>query len=115
MEQLRKQPPTSLAGLTATLAEDLTRGTDTLPPTEGLRYTFEGARVIVRPSGTEPKLKCYLEVVVPVPTHADLPSARTKANGLLTAIKRDLPTAAGIWQGADVRKVNCSCPKGHIE
>ena len=37
-----------------------------LPPTEGLRYRLaEGARVIVRPSGTEPKLKCYLEVVVP--------------------------------------------------
>ena len=38
-----------------------------LPPTEGLRYRLaDGARVIVRPSGTEPKIKCYLEVVVPV-------------------------------------------------
>ncbi|MER5944411.1 phospho-sugar mutase [Streptomyces sp. NPDC001928] len=96
MRQLREQPPTELAGLAITRAEDLTRGTDTLPPTDGLRYTLEGARVIVRPSGTEPKLKCYLEVVVPVGTHADLPAARAKAADLLAAIKQDLSTAAGI-------------------
>lgn len=96
MERLREHPPTELAGLPVTRAEDLTRGTDRLPPTDGLRYTLTGARVIVRPSGTEPKLKCYLEVVIPVATHADLPAARTKATGLLTTIKRDLSAAAGI-------------------
>ncbi|MFC7938606.1 phospho-sugar mutase [Streptomyces sp. NPDC057387] len=96
MHRLREEPPTTLAGLPVTEAEDLTRGTDTLPPTDGLRYTLDGARVIVRPSGTEPKLKCYLEVVVPVATHADLPTARAKATDLLTALKRDLSTAAGI-------------------
>ncbi|MGV9392460.1 phospho-sugar mutase [Streptomyces olivaceus] len=96
MHRLREQPPTDLAGLPVTNAEDLTRGTDTLPPTDGLRYTLDGARVVVRPSGTEPKLKCYLEVVVPVSDHAALPAARTKATDLLTALKRDLSTAAGI-------------------
>ncbi|WP_327745886.1 phospho-sugar mutase [Streptomyces europaeiscabiei] len=96
MERLRERPPTALAGLAVTRAEDLTRGTDRLPPTDGLRYTLEGARVIVRPSGTEPKLKCYLEVVVPVADHAGLPAARTKAAGLLAGIKRDLSAAAGI-------------------
>ncbi|WP_328430443.1 phospho-sugar mutase [Streptomyces sp. NBC_00443] len=96
MGRLREQPPTELAGLAITRAEDLTQGTDTLPPTDGLRYTLEGARVIVRPSGTEPKLKCYLEVVVPVAAHADLPAARTEAAELLAAIKRDLSAAAGI-------------------
>ncbi|MFC7897753.1 phospho-sugar mutase [Streptomyces sp. NPDC057381] len=96
MHRLREQPPTRLAGLPVTNAEDLTRGTDTLPPTDGLRYTLDGARVIVRPSGTEPKLKCYLEVVVPVTAHADLPKARATARDLLTALKRDLSTAAGI-------------------
>lgn len=89
-------PRPRLAGLAITLAEDLSQGTDRLPPTDGLRYTLDGARVIVRPSGTEPKLKCYLEVVVPVPTHAGLPAAHTTANGLLAAIKRDLSAAAGI-------------------
>ncbi|WP_053753641.1 phospho-sugar mutase [Streptomyces sp. MMG1533] len=96
MRRLREQPPTHLAGLAITRAEDLTRGTDRLPPTDGLRYTLDGARVIVRPSGTEPKLKCYLEVVVPVATHADLPAARARATDLLATIKRDLSTAAGI-------------------
>ncbi|WP_405618386.1 phospho-sugar mutase [Streptomyces sp. NBC_00076] len=96
MGRLREHPPTKLAGLPITRTDDLTRGTDRLPPTDGLRYTLDGARVIVRPSGTEPKLKCYLEVVVPVATHADLPAARTKAVDLLTTIKRDLSAAAGI-------------------
>ncbi|NUR66477.1 MAG: phospho-sugar mutase [Streptomyces sp.] len=96
MRRLREQPPTELAGLAITRAEDLTQGTDKLPPTDGLRYTLDGARVIVRPSGTEPKLKCYLEVVVPVATHADLPAAHARATDVLETIKRDLSAAAGI-------------------
>ncbi|MFF5001188.1 phospho-sugar mutase [Streptomyces phaeochromogenes] len=96
MRRLREQPPTLLAGLSVTKAEDLTKGTDALPPTDGLRYTLDGARVIVRPSGTEPKLKCYLEVVVPVGTHDNLPAAHAKATELLATIKRDLSVAAGI-------------------
>lgn len=96
MRRLREQPPTALAGLPVTKAEDLTQGTDKLPPTDGLRYTLDGARVIVRPSGTEPKLKCYLEVVVPVADTSALPGARATAADLLAAIKRDLSAAAGI-------------------
>ncbi|MFD5230868.1 phospho-sugar mutase [Streptomyces qaidamensis] len=96
MRRLREQPPTELAGLPITRTDDLTKGTAELPPTDGLRYTLDGARVIVRPSGTEPKLKCYLEVVVPVGSHQDLPEARAKATALLESIKRDLSTAAGI-------------------
>jgi phosphomannomutase len=96
MRRLREQPPTRLAGLAITQSEDLTKGTDKLPPTDGLRYTLDGARVIVRPSGTEPKLKCYLEVVVPVGTRDNLPAAHAKAQDLLAKIKRDLSAAAGI-------------------
>ncbi|CAL9308320.1 putative phosphomannomutase [Streptomyces sp. SudanB148_2056] len=96
MRRLREQPPTELAGLRITKTEDLTEGTDKVPPTDGLRYTLDGARVVVRPSGTEPKLKCYLEVVIPVAAKADLPEARTKATALLTAVKQDLSEAAGI-------------------
>ncbi|QCD57884.1 phospho-sugar mutase [Streptomyces hawaiiensis] len=96
MRRLREQPPTQLAGLPITRTDDLTKGTAELPPTDGLRYTLDGARVIVRPSGTEPKLKCYLEVVIPVGSHQGLPTARAKATALLESIKRDLSTAAGI-------------------
>ncbi|WP_327273315.1 phospho-sugar mutase [Streptomyces sp. NBC_01224] len=96
MRRLRDQPPTALAGLAVTSAEDLSEGTEQLPPTDGLRYHLDGARVIVRPSGTEPKLKCYLEVVVPVGSADELPAARTKGAELLAGIKRDLAAAAGI-------------------
>ncbi|MFF8607404.1 phospho-sugar mutase [Streptomyces sp. NPDC015346] len=99
MSALRERPPVSLAGLTVTTAEDLTKGTDSLPPTDGLRYYLDGehkARVIVRPSGTEPKLKCYLEVVVPVGDASELSSARAKGAEILAAIKRDLSAAAGL-------------------
>ncbi|MFD9503597.1 phospho-sugar mutase [Streptomyces sp. NPDC060035] len=96
MRRLREAPPTALAGLTVTSAEDLSQGTDLLPPTDGLRYHLTGARVIVRPSGTEPKLKCYLEVVVPVGSVDGLLAARERATELLNGIKRDLAAAAGI-------------------
>ncbi|MFJ6695878.1 phospho-sugar mutase [Streptomyces sp. NPDC091272] len=96
MARLRATPPVQLAGLPVTSAEDLTQGTAALPPTDGLRYHLTGARVIVRPSGTEPKLKCYLEVVVPVTDASALPAARATAAETLAAIKRDLSAAAGI-------------------
>ncbi|WP_405716090.1 phospho-sugar mutase [Streptomyces sp. NBC_00046] len=96
MARLREQPPAALAGLAVTSAEDLARGTAELPPTDGLRYHLRGARVIVRPSGTEPKLKCYLEVVVPVGSADELPAARARGAELLDGIKRDLAAAAGI-------------------
>jgi len=51
-----------------TSIDDLAEGAGPgLPPTDGLRYLMADAtRVIVRPSGTEPKLKVYLEAIVPV-------------------------------------------------
>ncbi|WP_059013095.1 phospho-sugar mutase [Streptomyces specialis] len=81
MRRLRAAPPAALAGLPVAMAEDLSRGTEALPPTDGLRYTLAGAgdiasaRVIVRPSGTEPKIKCYLEVITPAPAPGELPAA----------------------------------------
>ncbi len=65
MARLRAEPPTTLGGRAVEHAEDLAAGSDALPPTDGLRYRLaDGGRVVVRPSGTEPKLKAYLEVVV---------------------------------------------------
>ncbi|CAL9523514.1 phospho-sugar mutase [Streptomyces sp. enrichment culture] len=99
MRRLREVPPTELAGLRVARAEDLARGAGGLPPTDGLRYYLEGeyeARIIVRPSGTEPKLKCYLEVIVPVADAASLADARARAARTLQDLKRDLGAAAGI-------------------
>ncbi|MEU5977196.1 phospho-sugar mutase [Streptomyces sp. NPDC047315] len=99
MARLRGAPPAELAGLRVVSTEDLAQGAGDLPPTDGLRYHLDGAyraRVIVRPSGTEPKLKCYLEVVVPVADRDALPSARARAEELLQSLKSDLATSAGL-------------------
>ncbi|RKE19403.1 phospho-sugar mutase [Streptomyces sp. TLI_171] len=101
MAALRDKPPVELAGLTVARADDLTAGTPDLPPTDGLRYFLSGpavgsARVVVRPSGTEPKLKCYLEVVLPVASAADLPAAHDRARALLALLKQDFAVAAGL-------------------
>lgn len=98
MDRLRGAPPAELAGLPVTAADDLREGSAALPPTDGLRYRLGdgAARVVVRPSGTEPKLKCYLEAVVPVPDATALPTARTRAQHLLAALSRDVRSAAGI-------------------
>jgi phosphomannomutase len=62
-DRLRATPPSAIGGLEVLESDDLAAGGD-LPPTDALRYRLAGgARVIVRPSGTEPKLKVYLDVV----------------------------------------------------
>ncbi|WP_410789909.1 phospho-sugar mutase [Kribbella sp. C-35] len=95
MDRLRAVPPTTLGAYAVERIDDLSKGSESLPPTDGLRYTLsDGARVVVRPSGTEPKLKCYLEVVVPVTT--DVTAARAQAATALAAVKTDLAAAAGI-------------------
>ncbi|MBB6350628.1 phosphomannomutase [Nonomuraea muscovyensis] len=95
MARLRATPPATLGGRTVERADDLSRGDGGLPPTDGLRYTLSGdARVVVRPSGTEPKLKCYLEVVVPVT--GDVGDARSQAAADLDAVKADLKATLGL-------------------
>src|SRR5690606_34767118 len=72
MSRLRQAPPTTLGGSAVVRTLDLSEGTEELPPTDGLLYeTADRSRVIVRPSGTEPKLKCYLEVIADVAHDAD--------------------------------------------
>jgi phosphomannomutase len=64
MNKLRKNPQSQIAGLKVLKMDDLARPTDSLPPTDGIRFTLEqNIRIIIRPSGTEPKIKCYIEVV----------------------------------------------------
>ncbi len=99
MARLRDEPPTSLAGSIVVRSVDLSEGSDDLPPTDGLLYETEaGDRVIVRPSGTEPKLKCYLEVIEPVAADADdtsLRQARGRAADRLESLRSDVAAAVG--------------------
>jgi phosphomannomutase len=66
MARLRAAPPAELGGEAVTAITDLTGGTRELPSADVLTYDLPGARVVIRPSGTEPKIKAYLEVVEPV-------------------------------------------------
>lgn len=58
---LRTNPPHEIAGRTVESIDDLAAPKDGLPPTDGLRiWLAGGVRIIIRPSGTEAKLKCYM-------------------------------------------------------
>ncbi|MEP7017745.1 MAG: phospho-sugar mutase [Actinomycetota bacterium] len=84
MSRLRRQPPPDIGGVPVMRIDDLSEGSDQLPPTDGLRYHLEDeSRVIVRPSGTEPKLKVYLEAIVPVAPSSGLAAAKVEARGRL--------------------------------
>ncbi|WNG83229.1 phospho-sugar mutase [Mycobacterium sp. ITM-2016-00316] len=89
MAALRADPPARLAGIAVHL-EDLgqRRG---LQRTDALVFTGDGIRVVVRPSGTEPKLKSYIEVRR-APTD-DLFTARARAEQLRT----ELVAAVSMW------------------
>ena len=61
---LRRNPPLHIAGRAVTSIDDLAAPTDGLPATDGLRIWLDGGvRIIIRPSGTEAKMKCYIEVI----------------------------------------------------
>ncbi len=81
MAGLRAAPPASVGGTDVTI-EDL------LPDADVLRLTGEGVRVVIRPSGTEPKLKAYLQVKQPV--SGDLAAARAIAGERLAALRADI-------------------------
>ena len=98
MSRLRADPPTTLGGRDVVRMDDLEKGADGLPPTDGLRFTLAGARVIIRPSGTEPKLKCYLQVVVPVPSDSagGIADARATAQSELHAVRASVAEALAL-------------------
>ncbi|MEO7130481.1 MAG: phospho-sugar mutase [Dermatophilaceae bacterium] len=90
MGRLRDTPPDTVAGVAVERLDDLNRPDGALPPTDGLRWFLtDGSRIIVRPSGTEPKVKIYLEVVQPVATDERLPAERHTADARLAAIRAD--------------------------
>jgi len=89
--RLVASPPATLGGLQVTSVEDLMAGIDGLEPTEGVRLRAgERARVVVRPSGTEPKLKAYVEVVAPPVSSDELAASRERAASVLAAVCDDV-------------------------
>ncbi len=85
MAGLRAAPPAELAGQPVLDVADLARG-GPLPPSDVLIFRLVGSRVVVRPSGTEPKLKCYLEVVEPV-RDGGLAAARRRAAARMAPLR----------------------------
>ena len=80
---LRSNPPQEIAGRSVESIDDLAAPADGLPPTDGLRLWLSGGvRIIIRPSGTEAKLKCYIEVITP-----DQQSAEKELNSLRAPLK----------------------------
>jgi len=97
MAKLRGTPLTQVGGSSVARTDDLARGDGGLPPTEGLRYYLDDAsRIIVRPSGTEPKLKIYLEVIEPVADAVDLGPTRRRAADRLTTIRTAMEAATKL-------------------
>ncbi len=83
-DRLRKQPPASLGGIAVESIDDFRLGVDGFPPSDILRYRLAGgSRVIVRPSGTEPKLKVYLDAQAGGATAA---IARAEADAVVAAL-----------------------------
>ncbi|MWB99251.1 phospho-sugar mutase [Agromyces seonyuensis] len=84
MTRLRDEPPAELGGIRVERIEDLADGSDELPPSDVLRIVLaDGSRVMVRPSGTEPKLKVYIDALA---TDGDVAERRAAANAAVAAI-----------------------------
>lgn len=97
MAGLRSEPPTEVAGRAVLAVEDLLPG-ERFAPSDVLVYTLDGARLVVRPSGTEPKCKLYAEAVVPVAA-GDVAAARAEASTVVAEVLQgaeDLLTARGL-------------------
>ncbi|TWP33423.1 phospho-sugar mutase [Leekyejoonella antrihumi] len=89
MQRLRSAPPAAIGGREVVQADDLAHGGRSLPPTEGLRYYLsDRTRIIVRPSGTEPKLKIYLEAIADTrgAAHQSLAAVRAHMEQLTAAL-----------------------------
>jgi phosphoglucomutase/phosphomannomutase len=100
LEALRKSPPAAIAGLSVTAVEDLLDEEGPFGPLKGatdrasrnvlLFHLGERARLALRPSGTEPKAKCYIESCTPPRasgmTDAEWQRSRTEADELARRI-----------------------------
>ena len=95
VDRLRATPPSALLGSEIAFT-DLAAGSADLPPTNAVMLASDEVRVIVRPSGTEPKLKCYLEVVLPKEHGLNGQAARSAAATRLLALREEVRQLLGM-------------------
>jgi phosphomannomutase len=96
MNALRAAPPRELAGCAVNELQDLERSVD-LPPSNVLVFQLAGGhRICVRPSGTEPKLKIYVDACTEVAVTETLSAARTRARELADSLGQALRTHAKL-------------------
>jgi phosphomannomutase len=94
VDRVRERPPTEIGGRRVVDVVDLERG-ERLPPTDGMNFELEGdVRLVVRPSGTEPKTKAYIEFVRPVA--GDIGAVRRDAAGELQDLSDVVKTALTV-------------------
>lgn len=98
MGRLRAEPPAALAGRAVLAVDDLVEGDAArgFPPSDVLVLHLDGGRVVVRPSGTEPKLKCYVEVVEPVAPDEPVATARARGASALASLTAAIAAATGL-------------------
>jgi phosphomannomutase len=92
MARVRAAPPATLLGREVTFTDLALES----PPVDAVRLLGDGVRVIVRPSGTEPKLKAYLETVVPVHQDAGIIAARGRGEDELDQLRAEMSAALGL-------------------
>ncbi len=95
MARLRENPPRTLLGEHVAVV-DLADGTPELPPTDGMEFIGDSLHVVVRPSGTEPKLKCYLEVRFSAEESVDVAAAREVAADRLATLREEMSRALAL-------------------
>ncbi|CAI9407283.1 phospho-sugar mutase [Aestuariimicrobium sp. T2.26MG-19.2B] len=96
MARLRANPPSHLLG-EPVVVRDLSEPGGELPATDAIELTGERLHVVARPSGTEPKLKCYLEVrATPEETAADLAGTRERLVTELAGLRDEMAAALGL-------------------
>lgn len=98
MDRLRQAPPTQVLGEQVVVRDLLDPDNDSgLPAQNAIELTGEHVHVVARPSGTEPKLKCYLEVRAEAErTAADLPGTKSELDEAMTRLRQEMAQALGL-------------------
>ena len=97
VQSLRESPPATLGGLEVSAHFDLALGYEGLGAIDGVLFQLgEAGRVIVRPSGTEPKLKAYIEITSAPTSATSLAEQRRLGASRVEAVRDELQSLLGL-------------------